>query len=67
MPSRETRPSADAVEGLLRLRQMVDDTPAVPHPAAINGMSGKNGTKGKRNGDMSLAALESLLVSRQAN
>lgn len=55
--------SPDAVEGLLRLRQMADDSPAIP--SSINGTNGHS--KGKSNGDMSLAALESLLISRQAN
>jgi flagellar biogenesis protein FliO len=56
--------SNDAVEGLLRLRQMADDSPAIE--SHINGHNNRR-AKGTANGDMSLAALESLLLSRQAN
>jgi flagellar biogenesis protein FliO len=61
--------STAAVEGLLRLRQMTDDSPSMtPHANGKNGHINGHMNGSKANGkDMNLAALESLLTSRSAN
>lgn len=65
-------PSPDPVKGLMRLRQMADDStarpPQLPHLKSKKANGKVNGkANGKAHGDMSIAALESLLMSRQAN
>jgi flagellar biogenesis protein FliO len=61
--------STAAVEGLLRLRQMADDsTPMIHHGQRTNGRAKGHANGTKPNGkDMNIAALESLLTSRPAN
>lgn len=61
--------STAAVEGLLRLRQMADDsTSMAPHSHGTNGRINGHVNGAKPNGkDKNLAALESLLTSRPAN